>query len=155
MKKQSTPLSSFTAAEESSGFLLWQLTALWQRSLNALLKKLDLTHAQFVVLMSAHWLGAQNASVTQVELARHAKMEVMLVSNILKVLEEKKLIIRAVSSSDSRAKSIKVTAEGARVLRPAVKEVEAFDAAFFAPLGKDTARFNAYLLKIITANYES
>jgi hypothetical protein len=59
-----TSISSYKESEDSPGFLLWQLTALWQRKLNTLLKDLDLTHAQFVVLMSAHWLGIKDPSVT-------------------------------------------------------------------------------------------
>jgi aromatic ring-opening dioxygenase catalytic subunit (LigB family) len=58
-----TSISSYKESEDSPGFLLWQLTALWQRKLNTLLKDLDLTHAQFVVLMSAHWLVLRQGHV--------------------------------------------------------------------------------------------
>jgi DNA-binding MarR family transcriptional regulator len=103
--------------------------------------------------MSAHWLGIKDPSVTQVQLANHAKMEVMLVSNILKVLEGKKLIVRSISKKDTRAKSIKVTAKGESILRPAVKAVEKFDEEFFSVLDRDLPDFNKLLLKVITTNY--
>src|SRR3954453_8138901 len=45
-------------AGDSPGFLLWRVTQRWQRSIVAALRPLDLTHAQFVLLMSTAWLGA-------------------------------------------------------------------------------------------------
>ena len=40
------------SAEDSPGFLLWQVSSMWQRQINAGLKQFGLTHAQFVLLAS-------------------------------------------------------------------------------------------------------
>jgi DNA-binding MarR family transcriptional regulator len=44
----------FETPSESNGFLLWKATNLWQREINKILKKFDLTHTQFVVLASLY-----------------------------------------------------------------------------------------------------
>lgn len=143
---------SVKKTEDSSGFLLWQVTSLWQRSLNRILKKHDLTHAQFVLLASTAWLNAQSQSVSQVQLANHAKMDVMLVSNILKTLEEKKLIRRAIGKTDTRSKIVTIMAEGIDLSKKAVKDVEAFDRKFFSVLKSKIKGFNKELLELISKN---
>lgn len=143
---------SFEETEYSTGFLLWQVTSLWQRHLNALLKKHNLTHAQFVVLVSSYWLDIISSPVTQVKIAAHAKMDVMLTSNILKTLEKKELVLRSHSKTDTRAKEVKVTQKGIAVLHPALEEVEAFDENFFSALKNDLSGFNSHLQSLITKN---
>lgn len=141
---------SFEKAEDSTGFLLWQVTSLWQRHLNALLKGHKLTHAQFVVLASAYWLQTKSPSVTQVQIASHAKIDVMLTSNILRTLEKKQLISRSHSKTDTRAKEVTVTQKGMTSLQTAVKDVETFDRKFFSILGDNLLLFNKQLQNLIT-----
>lgn len=144
--------ASFEATKYSTGFLLWQVTSLWQRNLNVLLKKHNLTHAQFVVLVSSYWLAIIASPVTQVKIATHAKMDVMLTSNILKTLEKKKLVLRSHSKIDTRAKEVKVTQKGIAVVHPALEEVEAFDKTFFNALKRDLSAFEKQLQILITNN---
>ena len=46
----------FEKSEESTGFLMWKVTNLWQREIKKALKKFELTHSQFVLLSSIYWL---------------------------------------------------------------------------------------------------
>jgi hypothetical protein len=55
---------NFGKAEESTGFLLWQVTNLWQREIKKALERYELTHSQFVLLTSIHWLTLDNQNVT-------------------------------------------------------------------------------------------
>lgn len=143
---------SVKKAEDSSGFLLWQVTSLWQRSLNKILKKHNLTHAQFVLLASTAWLNTNSQSVSQVQLANHAKMDVMLASNVLKTLEKKKLIRRVIDKTDTRSKTVTITAEGIALSKKAVRDVERFDHKFFSVLGKKLTNFNKELVELINKN---
>ncbi|MGB0427662.1 MAG: MarR family transcriptional regulator, partial [Flavobacteriales bacterium] len=59
----------FNNADDSTGFLLWKVTNLWQREIRKTLKKENLTHTQFVVLASAFWLSVSNKNPTQVEIS--------------------------------------------------------------------------------------
>ncbi|MBX7146332.1 MAG: MarR family winged helix-turn-helix transcriptional regulator [Alphaproteobacteria bacterium] len=143
------PIFSYKKAEDSTGFLLWQVMTIWQRNLNALLKPFDLTHGQFVVMASTYWLHLHNQTVTQIDIALHAKMDPMVVSNILKILVQKKLIVRTHSSIDTRAKLVELTEKGISLLNSTVKEVENFDKKFFSKIGKDISFFNKSLQNII------
>lgn len=139
---------SYKTAEQSPGFLLWQATSLWHRNLNALLKKHGLTHAQFVILASAYWLGSNASDIKQAHIAGHAKMDAMMVSNVLRTLEKKKLLRRSAGESDTRSKSVQVRPQGVNLLRVAAQDVESFDRTFFSRLGKNCHLFRKQLSKL-------
>ena len=140
------------SANDSPGFLFWQVSTLWQRQINAGLKQFDLTHAQFVLLASLTWLVNETAPITQVELAHHAKMDVMMTSNVLRTLEAKGLILRNPHPTDTRARSLAVTERGFALARQAVRVVEDSDRAFFLSLGGNLPDFIGQLLKLIVEN---
>lgn len=148
MKSEDNPFG-VDNAEDSSGFLLWQVTNLWQRQIRKALEPLNLTHSQFVLLASTHWLALQKQEVTQVLLSQHTKIDPMTTSTVLRTLQAKGLLLRREHSTDTRAKTIELTKEGKSLARKAVKVVEAFDNDFFAVLGKDLPRFNKKLLLLL------
>jgi DNA-binding MarR family transcriptional regulator len=119
-------------AEDSTGFLIWQVTTLWQREVGRALRPLELTQVQFVLLASLLWLSKTEKSITQIRLARHAKLDVMMCSQVLRVLEKRKWIRRLSHPSDTRAKQLELTSEGERLCFSAVPLVEKVDELFFA-----------------------
>ena len=46
------------SASGSTGYMLWRATMAWQREVRSALEPHGLTHAQFVLLASAWWLGS-------------------------------------------------------------------------------------------------
>jgi len=142
----------FEKSDDSTGFLLWQVSSLWQRRINAGLRQFDLTHAQFVLLASLMWLAKDKKPVTQVDLASHAKTDIMMTSNVLRTLEGKGLVMRDPHPSDTRAKSLSITAQGRRLATQAIQVIENIDHDFFSKLGAETGKFNQRLLALITAN---
>src|SRR4051794_357992 len=61
---------------ESPGYLLWRVSAAWQRRIRAALKPYGITHAQFVLLTCLTWLQDRyEAPVTQVALAEQAGLD--------------------------------------------------------------------------------
>jgi DNA-binding MarR family transcriptional regulator len=123
-------------AGESPGFLLWRVTQRWQRSIVAALRPLDLTHAQFVLLMSTWYLSrGAGAGPSQREVAEHAEADVMMTSQVLRTLEKRGLVTRSADEADARVKRLAVTPEGARLARRAQGVVEKADRAFFAEVG--------------------
>ncbi len=141
---------SVEKAEDSSGFLLWQVTNLWQREIKKVLEPYDLTHSQFVLMASIHWLTLNNVDVTQIVLSSHTKIDPMTTSTVLRTLQSKELIQRKEHSTDTRAKTVKLTASGEKRIIPAIKTVEAFDASFFSVLLEQTHSFNQNLLSLLT-----
>src|SRR5205823_14552067 len=108
----------------------------WQRVMGATLRPLGLTHVQFVLLASAWWLThVAGEQPSQRRLAEHASTDPMMTSQVLRALEQRRLITRAADPDDSRALRLSVTEPGARLALKAIQSVEAADAQFFAPLG--------------------
>jgi DNA-binding MarR family transcriptional regulator len=142
---------SFEHPEENTGFLLWQVSMLWQRSVNDVLNECGLTHAQFVVLAAAGWLTHQQESVTQTDIANHAQIDKMMTSTILRGLQQKDLIIRAEHETDTRAKTVMLTNSGHITLKRALVLVEEIDAGLIAPLRQNAEAFAEHLRTIIGA----
>lgn len=123
---------------DSAGFLLWRVTLRWQRSIGKVLAPMDLTHAQFVLLASIARLNQDGEQPTQSQLAGHAGTDPMTTSQVVRTLESKGLIVRAVDKYDSRVKRLKATRPGSRLAFKAIAAVEAIDDEFFAPVNAAT-----------------
>ena len=149
MKSSKEKIFSVETPEESSGFLLWQVTNLWQREIKKALEKYDLTHSQFVLLASILWLSQQKEIVTQILLSAHTKIDPMTTSTVLRTLQTKGLLQRKEHPTDTRAKIIELTANGQKITKLAIKTVEIFDGMFFDPLGDKTQDFNKKLNSLL------
>ncbi len=137
---------------ESPGFLLWQATNLWQRKMRAALKDSGLTHVQFVLLASTAWLNDHGMEATQAAISRFAHADVMMVSQVLRYLEAKHLVLRSQNSHDSRAHLISPTEDGRILVEKAIKIVEDADGAFFSILGNDVDEFTEMLGNLISSS---
>ena len=142
----------FKSPEESPGYLLGQLTTLWQRKIKTVLDPLNLTQTQFVLLTALAWLSRENDKVTQVDIANQGNADRMMVSKVLRTLEAKKFIIRQEHTTDTRAKVIKLTTEGSKVLQNALTAVENADIDFFSVLDKDLTPFNQNMISLTEKN---
>lgn len=123
--------SSFSAPEESPGFLLWRASTLWRRAIENALKPLSLTHPQFVILATIAWLTRKDERVSQIEISKHVELDPNTTSQIIRSLEKKHLIER-VHAIDERSKYPSLTAEGSEKLALALPAVENADRDFFS-----------------------
>lgn len=142
----------FKTPNESPGYLLAHLTMLWQRKQKKVLDPLSLTHTQFVLLAALGWLSRENDNVTQVDIANQGNADRMMVSKVLRTLEDKKFISRQEHRTDTRAKVIKLTNEGSKVLQKALTAVENADIDFFSVLGNNLSSFNLNMANLIEQN---
>jgi DNA-binding MarR family transcriptional regulator len=140
---------SVEKAEDSTGFLLWQVTNLWQRMIKQALVPYNLTHSQFVLLASIHWLTIQMQDITQITLSNHTKIDPMTTSSVLRKLQLKGLIERREHTVDTRAKEVVLTDRGVATAKEAIKVVEQFDHQFFSRLGADLPVFNKNILSLL------
>ncbi|WP_443938205.1 MarR family winged helix-turn-helix transcriptional regulator [Pedobacter sp. MW01-1-1] len=142
----------FKSPNESPGYLLGQVTMLWQRKHKKVLDPLNLTQTQFVLLTALGWLSKENENVTQVDIANQSNSDRMMVSKVLRTLEEKNFISRQEHQTDTRAKVIKLTDEGAKVLQKALTVIENADIDFFSAIGDKQALFNLTMVNLIEQN---
>ena len=136
-------------AEDSPGFLLWQVTNLWHREIKKALEKHQITHSQFVLLASIHWLTIQQQDVTQIALSNHTKIDPMTTSTVLRTLQTKGFLKRREHSTDTRAKTVALTDSGNNIVVQAIKTVEQFDNDFFRPVDNEEKTFNTQLITLL------
>ena len=142
----------FKSPHDSPGYLLGQVTTLWQRKQKKVLDPLDLTQTQFVLLAALGWLSKKNNAVTQVDIANQSNADRMMVSKVLRTLQEKGFVTRQEHETDTRAKSIRLTATGQVVLQKAIIEVEKADLDFFVALDTELQSFNRNMLQLTGKN---
>ncbi|MBI3236770.1 MAG: MarR family transcriptional regulator [Chlamydiales bacterium] len=132
-------ISTHNTPESSPGFLLWHISTSWRGSIEAILKPMNLTHPQFVVLTTLGWLTKEGNRTTQAAIGKMANLDPNTTSQVLKGLEQKKWIKRE-KAADARAKNPLLTATGQKLLVQALPLVEKADSHFFASLKKQEIR---------------
>jgi len=110
---------SLGAPENAIGFVLWRITSHYQREMDRVLAAVDLSNLQFVTLALVGWFERNETVATQVALSRFGGIHPMQLSQMLKILEAKRLIVRKRDALDSRAKQVKLTRKGLDALRRA------------------------------------
>jgi DNA-binding MarR family transcriptional regulator len=139
-------------AETIPGFLLWQVSKLWQRHLTLALQDLHLASTQAVILANALRFSEEGRQVTQALVSDAATVDRMTTSQSLRSLQKKGYVTRVAVPGDKRAYLIQLTPNGRRVAFAAIERLAATHRAFFKPLENQTAEVVGYLLKLIEAN---
>ena len=124
----------------SFGFRLWHVQNAWRRRLEAALAPLDLTHMQFVMLRATDHLARQGAQPSQTDLATCIAIDRMMVSKVVRLLETKRLLVRAIHPDDTRAHHVVLTETGRRTLTQAAAIAQAEQSRFFGRLGATRQR---------------
>ena len=140
--------------EESTGFLLYNLTTFLQRRMKRELDTLDITHMQFVLLATIKRLSKNSKAVTQIEIATESKADKMMVSKVLRTLQTKGYITREEHSTDTRAKTILLTQSGNIMLTKGFTIVKKVEKEFFGCLDKQTGIFNTAIKLLISTNQD-
>ena len=120
----------------------------WHSIIKKELKKMNLTHPQFVVLASLAYLLQDSDEVTQVMISKLSGIDVMTVSQILNLLEKNDFVKRKEHSRDTRAKAVILNKKGEETLQKAVPLVEKIDEIFFEKLDTDEEQFKHFLVRL-------
>ena len=83
-------------SEDSTGLLFMRTYNKWHTIIKNELKKLNITHPQFVVLTSLSYLSEKEKEVTQIMISKISGIDVMTISQILNLLEKNDFIKRKV-----------------------------------------------------------
>ncbi|WP_338751265.1 MarR family winged helix-turn-helix transcriptional regulator [Bacillus sp. FJAT-52991] len=142
-------MSKFDDPNESTGFLLWRVSQDWQRTITKELSEVGLTHVQFVLLTACDYLVTTESHVTQKKLASFTKINIMMVSDVVRTLQTKGLIERSKNPRDKREILLTPTKEGTEKVKVALPIVERVDQTFFEVLKQDQTNFNKQLLELL------
>jgi DNA-binding MarR family transcriptional regulator len=137
----------FPHPTDAPGFLLWRVAHRYQRDIDRACAAVDLTHLQFITLLLSGWLARAGAVVTQAELTAISGIHPMQLSQVLKTLEQKALVERTRSPSDSRRKQVQLTAAGVHALTQAIPLAEAAQQQFFDGVA-DQPQLHTLLLQV-------
>lgn len=138
--------------KKSTGLLFIRTYHKWHGMIKNKLRTIDLTHPQFVILTTLAALLRQQEWVSQTDIARFSDMDVMTVSQIIRLLVKKGLIMREGHPKDSRANIILLTDMGLQKVNQALPLVEGIDQAFFGKLEDKTEIFNQLLIALEAEN---
>lgn len=138
--------------ETIAGFLLWQVSKLWQQRLTLSLQDLGLPPTQAVILANVLRFSEEGGEVTQSSLSKATKVDRMTASQSLRALEAKRLISRQSSKKDSRTNQIRLTDRGRETAFETVARLAAAHEAFFRPLKGDKGEMVSYLQRLVRAN---
>ena len=138
--------------QKSTGLLFARVYNNWHSQIKKELQKLQLTHPQFIILASVAALEKQGDLVSQIRLASFSDMDVMTVSQVVKLLLKKKLVERREHPKDSRSKIISLSESGFSILNRALPLVEAVDQEFFGKLDQNLLEFNQWLMDLEEKN---
>jgi len=150
--KASQARHPFSDPENNGGFVIWQVSMLWQRKLKAALDTLDITHAQFLLLAALDFLSTQKNIVSQQDLARHCRIDKMMTSKILRTMQKKGLLTRKKNKMDTRSKTLVLSDEGNDTLTKALKMVDKVDTDFLLPLGLNSLSFHDDMRILLKTN---
>jgi len=121
-KKKSTPASPI-----SDGPMLAVAARRWENQAAEALREEELTVTAFLLLDAIDRCTATGEPVTQTIIGRMTANDVMVTSKSLRGLEERGLIKRAIHPTDSRARHVTVTRDGANTLKAARKALAKID----------------------------
>lgn len=144
---------SYETPDESPGFLLWQTTVMWQRLIKKELDQHNVAHSHFVIMASLLWFEENQQESTQISIIRSSKLDKMTVSKALKKMTIQGYVKRGESEKDPRAKWVKLTVKGKKLISSLIPLVEALDEKFFASISKTERKMmNGFFGKIIAAS---
>jgi len=140
--------------DKDSGFLMLRVSKLWEEAHEKALKRhYDISHMQYAVLASIHWLALhEQKDITQVKLSKHTKISPMTISQTLKSLESKGYVCRNICAGDVRSKCVLLTSEGEDLMQHAFQVIYSVDEKFFNSLREKRQKFNGCMAKLLADN---
>ncbi|NDW09848.1 MarR family winged helix-turn-helix transcriptional regulator [Dysgonomonas sp. 520] len=135
------------STENEIGYLIWQITKVWQRGRQKILDEFGLTSSQIEILGAIYHLSEKKEEeITQIFLSQETNIDPMTTSTILRNLEKKRLIIRKKSEMDTRARSIELTKEGYKLFEKAIEKVKSGQELVYQNIDKEALRTQLRIL---------
>jgi DNA-binding MarR family transcriptional regulator len=138
-----------TDSDASTGLIFIRAYNQWHAAIKNELRKVGITHPQFVVMTVINFLSQADDFVTQTSVAKMADMDVMSVSQIIRGLEKKDYLARTAHPKDTRANADRLLDRGQEAIKRALPLVEKIDEDFFGVLSAGETQFRDFLHQLI------
>jgi DNA-binding MarR family transcriptional regulator len=120
--------------KETLGYQLKRTLHAWSRRFDAALRPLGLTHLQFITLAAIIQMREAGEIPSQVRVAEWMHQDTMMLSKILRLLEERGYVARSAHPEDPRANALALTDAGLDVVVQSMPVVHAAHENFFGRL---------------------
>ncbi|HEX3953237.1 MAG TPA: MarR family winged helix-turn-helix transcriptional regulator [Stellaceae bacterium] len=117
--------------EDSVGYRLKLALQAWTRFLDAALRPIGLTHLQAIALNTIEIFSEQGETPSQVRIAEFMRLDPMMISKILRLLESRGYIERCAHPDDPRANALHLTLAGKELVLTGSALARAAHARFF------------------------
>jgi DNA-binding MarR family transcriptional regulator len=117
--------------EKSLGYRLKLALQAWTRHLDAALRPLGITHLQFFTLQAIEAFSERGETPAQIRIAKAMQFDQMMISKILRLLEQRGYLERSPHPDDPRANALYLTPAGRALVRKASSVARTAHAAFF------------------------
>jgi DNA-binding MarR family transcriptional regulator len=117
--------------EESVGYRLKLALHAWTRQLDAALRPLGVTHLQFIALDAIEIFRERGETPSQVRIAEYMQLDAMMISKMLRLLEDRGYVKRSPHPDDPRANALHLTSAGRKLVLAGSPVVRAAYADFF------------------------
>lgn len=117
--------------EDSIGYRLKLTLQAWTRYLDAALRPLGVTHLQLFALLAIDLFRERGETPSQIRIAEAMQLDPMMISKILRLLEDRHYIKRSPHPDDPRANALYLKATGRALVRKASPVMRTAHAAFF------------------------
>lgn len=148
MAKRTTTTATEPAVS-GHGIRLYLAASRWRAHVDAVYRDAGLSPLQVNVLLAVQTLQKSVGVAKQVHVANYAGVDVMTLSKNVRALEDEKLVRRVSDPSDSRARLVELTREGAARLKKVEKGLEKADRDIFTD-GKSIGGFERAISAVIS-----
>ena len=126
--------------ENRLSILVWQTSNLWQSKIRLLLKNVNITFNEYLILETLYKLQQNLEHITQQDICKNSSIDRSVVSLKINGLEEKKLLSRS-QPKDKRSNVLILTNNGKMLVESLIKNIENQENIIFEKLGSEVFNF--------------
>ena len=126
--------------ENRLSILVWQTSNLWQSKIRLLLKNVNITFNEYLILETLYKLQQNLENITQQDICKNSSIDRSVVSLKINSLEEKKLLSRS-QPKDKRSNVLILTNNGKFLVESLIKNIENQENIIFEKLGSEVFNF--------------
>ena len=126
--------------ENRLSILVWQTSNLWQSKIRLLLKNVNITFNEYLILETLYKLQQNLENITQQDICKNSSIDRSVVSLKINSLEEKKLLSRS-QPKDKRSNVLILTNNGKLLVESLIKNIDNQENIIFEKLGSEVFNF--------------
>ena len=134
--------------ENRLSILIWQISNLWQSKIRQLLKSLNITFNEYLILETLYKLQENQKIITQQDICNNSSIDKSVVSFKITNLEVKKLINRS-QPKDRRSYGLILTNDAKILVESLIGLIETQENFIFDKLGSENFNFTNSLKLIL------